>query len=97
MVKIYAVFHTANNRYSGNDRYSGIKSPDRFFHYSGRCLYTYFAEVVLCCVYASLLFIFHEVHTLSQLRQHNGSALFLPIILFAILENTIMDQESGRQ
>ena len=30
---------TANNRYSGNDRYSGMKSPDRFFHYSGRCLY----------------------------------------------------------
>ena len=30
---IYAAFHTAN------DRYSGIKSPDRFFHYSGRCLY----------------------------------------------------------
>ena len=29
----YAVFHTAN------DRYSGIKSPDRFFHFSGRCLY----------------------------------------------------------
>ena len=39
MVKIYAAFHTANHRYSGNDRYSGIKSPDRFFHYSGRCLY----------------------------------------------------------
>ena len=30
---------TANDRYSGNNRYSGIKSPDRFFHYSGRCLY----------------------------------------------------------
>ena len=30
---------TASDRYSGNDRYSGIKSPDRFFHYSGRCLY----------------------------------------------------------
>ena len=27
----------ANDRYSGNDRYGGIKSPDRFFHYSGRC------------------------------------------------------------
>ena len=27
---------TANDRYSGNNRYSGIKSPDRFFHYSGR-------------------------------------------------------------
>ena len=35
----YAAFHTANDRYSGNNRYSGIKSPDRFFHYSGRCLY----------------------------------------------------------
>ena len=33
---------TASDRYSGNDRYSGIKSPDRFFHYSGRCLYFYF-------------------------------------------------------
>ena len=31
--------NTANDRYSGNDHYSGIKSPDRFFHYSGRCLY----------------------------------------------------------
>ena len=30
---------TANDRYSGNDRFSGMKSPDRFFHYSGRCLY----------------------------------------------------------
>ena len=38
-VKIYAAFHTACDRYSGNDRYSGIKSPDRFFHYSGRWLY----------------------------------------------------------
>ena len=38
-VKIYAAFHTAYDRYSGNNRYSGIKSPDRFFHYSGRCLY----------------------------------------------------------
>ena len=36
---MYAAFHTANDRYSGNNRYSGIKSPDRFFHYSGRCLY----------------------------------------------------------
>ena len=40
MVKIYASFYIANNRYSGNDRYSGIKSPDRFFRYSGRCLYS---------------------------------------------------------
>ena len=24
---------------TANDHYSGIKSPDRFFHYSGRCLY----------------------------------------------------------
>ena len=32
---------TANDRYSGNNRYSGIKSPDRFFHYSGRCLYLF--------------------------------------------------------
>ena len=30
---------TANDRFSGNDGFSGIKSPDRFFHYSGRCLY----------------------------------------------------------
>ena len=30
---------TANNRYSGNNCYSGIKGPDHFFHYSGRCLY----------------------------------------------------------
>ena len=30
---------TANDRYSGNDRNSGIKGPDHFFHYSGRCLY----------------------------------------------------------
>ena len=30
---------TANDRYSGNDRYSEIKGPDHFFHYSGRCLY----------------------------------------------------------
>ena len=35
----YAAFHTANDRYSGNNRCSGIKSPDRFFHYSGRYLY----------------------------------------------------------
>ena len=34
-----AAFHTTNDRYSGNDRYNGIKSSDRFFHYSGRCLY----------------------------------------------------------
>ena len=40
MVKIYAAFHRANDRYySGNDCYSGINSPDRFFHYSGRYLY----------------------------------------------------------
>ena len=31
---------TANDRYSGNDCYSGIKGPDHFFHYSGRWLYT---------------------------------------------------------
>ena len=31
---------TANDCYSGNNRYSGMKSPDRFFHYSGRCLYS---------------------------------------------------------
>ena len=31
MVKIYAAFHRANDRYySGNDCYSGINSPDRF-------------------------------------------------------------------
>ena len=29
----------ANDRYSGNDRNSGIKGTDHFFHYSGRCLY----------------------------------------------------------
>ena len=40
-VKIYAASHTANDCYSGNNRHSGIKSPDRFFHYSGRCLYLY--------------------------------------------------------
>ena len=32
---------TANDRYSGNHRYSGIKGPDHFFHYSGRCLYRF--------------------------------------------------------
>ena len=30
---------TANDRYSGNNRYSEIKGPDHFFHYRGRCLY----------------------------------------------------------
>ena len=30
---------TANDRYSENDRNSGIKGPDHFFHHSGRCLY----------------------------------------------------------
>ena len=27
------------DRYSGNDRFSGTKTPDRFFNYNGRCLY----------------------------------------------------------
>ena len=37
---------TANDRYSGNNRYSGIKRPDRFFHYSGRCLYKYISSLL---------------------------------------------------
>jgi len=35
-----AIVFTANDYFSGNDRYSGTKSPDRFFHYNGRCLYS---------------------------------------------------------
>ena len=35
-----AILFTANDYFSGNDRYSGTKSPDRFFHYNGRCLYS---------------------------------------------------------
>ena len=27
---------TANDRFSGNDWFSGTKNPDRFFHYNGR-------------------------------------------------------------
>ena len=34
----HAILFTANNYFSGNDRHSGTKSPDRFFHYNGRCL-----------------------------------------------------------
>ena len=30
---------TANNRFSGNDLFSGTKAPDRFLHYNGRWLY----------------------------------------------------------
>ena len=38
---------TANDRYSGNHRYSGIKGPDRFFHYSGRCLYNVLTVAII--------------------------------------------------
>ena len=37
---------TANDRYSGNHRYSGIKGPDRFSHYSG-LVCTYIMDMLL--------------------------------------------------
>ena len=30
---------TGNNRFSGNDRYSGLQGPERFFRYIRRLLY----------------------------------------------------------
>ena len=30
--------YTGNNRFSGNDRYSGLQGPDRFFRYIRRYL-----------------------------------------------------------
>ena len=31
--------YTRNDRFSGNDRYSGLQGPDRFFRYIRRYLY----------------------------------------------------------
>ena len=40
---------TAYDRFGGNDRFSGTKNPDRFFHYNGRCLYLSVVAGVLEC------------------------------------------------
>ena len=35
---------TGNDRFSGNNRYSGLQGPDRFFRYIHRLLYWYRAN-----------------------------------------------------
>ena len=40
--------YTGNDRFRGNDRYSGLQGPDRFFRYIRRLLY-YFNQTQLHC------------------------------------------------